>query len=153
MASSDANFFYNNMLAEALVQLLPAHEKPPLREWFAKLVELTSTPEEIEIRNDYMWFMLMMLQCQRIREPFKRSPPKKIEPLRDLVDNKVYQEILIANGDNMKRGDDSGLDGSTTEVGPGGCKAADPSQFFSCQPEPLEGTICYIAAFSDQRSP
>ncbi|XP_066256903.1 uncharacterized protein [Euwallacea similis] len=153
MVSSDTNFFYNSMMAEALVQLLPAHEKVPLREWFAKLLQLTRTPEETEIRNEYMWFMLMMLQCQRIREPFKRSPPKNIAPLRDLVDNKVYQEILIANGDNMKRGSKPDLNQSTTEVGPDRCKTAAPSQFFSCQPAPLEGIICYIAAFSDQRSP
>lgn len=102
MAASDANFLYNVMLAKALVQLIPAHgksqlvkyvelcknnfsEKPPLRKWFSKLLELDSSPKEMEIRDEYMFFMLMMLQCQKIREPFNRPPPSHIEPLRDLV--------------------------------------------------------------------
>ncbi|KAL1490770.1 hypothetical protein ABEB36_013414 [Hypothenemus hampei] len=156
MADSDANFFYNSMLAKALVQLIPEHEKPPLRKWFMKLLELKNTPKEIEIRNEYMWFLLMMLQCQKICEPFNRPPPCFIAPLRDLVDTKVYEEILIANGDNMTWQDKStfGLSDQTQlDVRVEHFKSAAPSKFYSSQPVPNEGVVCYIAAFSDQRYP
>lgn len=61
----------------------------------------------------------------------------------------------MANGDNMNLSwiDKSGLDQSA--IGDPDTKfgAAAPSKFFSSQPAPQEGIICYIAAFSDQRYP
>ncbi|CAG9765155.1 unnamed protein product [Ceutorhynchus assimilis] len=148
---SYTNFFYNNMLAKALVQLLPTHEKPSIRAWFTRIQELTKTDKELEMRDEYMFFMLMMLQCQKIREPFNRQPPAEIEPLRDLVDPKIYEEILVANGDNMAWLDKSTLDDTTKEADK--YKASAPSKFYNNQPVPFEGVICYIAAFSDQRYP
>ncbi|XP_050312276.1 uncharacterized protein LOC126747583 [Anthonomus grandis grandis] len=151
---SDANFFFNSMLAKALVQLIPSHEKKPLRVWFSRLLELNKTVKEVEMRDEYMWFMLMMLQCQKIREPFNHPPPLEIEPLRDLVDPKVYEEILVANGDTMQWLDRSNLNNETApEYGPERFKASAPAKFYDNQPVPHEGVVCYIAAFSDQRYP
>lgn len=118
-----------------------------------------------------MWFMLMMLQCQKIRPPFNKPPPEQLELLRDLVvsfpelglftdfrfldlqDPKVYEEILVANGDNMTWLDKVTLEPSLTEEGPERFKAAAPSKFYDSQPFPHEGVACYIAAFSDQSYP
>ncbi|ENN83007.1 uncharacterized protein LOC125503131 [Dendroctonus ponderosae] len=153
MAASDANFFYNSMLAKALVQLIPAQEKPPLRAWFDKLLTLSSTPKEVEMRDEFMWFMLMMLQCQKIRKPFNKPPPEQLEPLRDLVDPKVYEEILVANRGNTTWLDKVTLEPSLADEGPESFKAAAPSKFYDSQPFPHEGVVCYIAAFSDQSYP
>lgn len=46
---------------------------------------MDKTTEEKEIRNEYMWFILLMLQCQKIRDPFSSLPPPEIGPLRDVV--------------------------------------------------------------------
>ncbi|XP_018562407.1 uncharacterized protein LOC108904370 [Anoplophora glabripennis] len=143
----DENFFYNSMLAKALVQLIPPNERKVMRAWFDKLLELGKTNKDKELRNEYMWFILLMLQCQKVREPFISMPPSDLEPLRDLVPSKVYEEILVANDDNM-----AWLE--NLEAGTGQkrvtFKNSPPSTFFDNQPIPHEGIICYLSAFSDR---
>ncbi|KAJ8932161.1 hypothetical protein NQ314_014873 [Rhamnusium bicolor] len=143
----DENFFYNSMLAKALVQLLPPNERSIMRMWFDRLLELDRTNIEKEIRNEYMWFILLMLQCQKIRDPFNAVPPNEIENLRDLVPSKVYEEILVANDDNMAWLDrpDEKEGGRRVQF-----KESAPSNFFHNQPLPNEGIICYLSAFSDR---
>ncbi|CAH1992945.1 unnamed protein product [Acanthoscelides obtectus] len=81
----DENFFYNTMLTKALIQLLPPFERRATLMWFEKLLTMDKSKEEKEMRNEYLWFILLMLQCQKIREPFNRPPPDEMEPLRDIV--------------------------------------------------------------------
>uniref|UniRef100_A0A6P7GTJ8 Uncharacterized protein LOC114342089 isoform X2 n=1 Tax=Diabrotica virgifera virgifera TaxID=50390 RepID=A0A6P7GTJ8_DIAVI len=81
----DENFFYNSMLAKAMVTLLPPNERKMMRCWFDKMLELDKTEKQKEIRNEYMWFMLLMLQVRKVREPFNKVPPNVIGDLRDLV--------------------------------------------------------------------
>ncbi|XP_060525057.1 uncharacterized protein LOC132701276 [Cylas formicarius] len=146
MAGSELNFFYNSMLAKALVQLVPECDKRPLRQWFDKLADLSDTEKQLETRNEYMWFVLMMLQCQKIREPFRSPPPAIVPPLRDLVPPQVYEEVLVAND-----GDMGWLDKSVAEETPAGPPKTAPANFFGEQPMPRRGIVCYVAAFSDRR--
>ncbi|KAJ8977737.1 hypothetical protein NQ317_019412 [Molorchus minor] len=76
----DENFFYNSLLAKALVHLIPPNERKILRLWFDKLLTLGKTQVQKEIRNDFMWFILLMLQCKKIREPFNSIPPADVPP-------------------------------------------------------------------------
>nr|XP_023013645.1 uncharacterized protein LOC111503511 [Leptinotarsa decemlineata] len=140
----DENFFYNSMLAKALVQLLPPNERKMMQTWFNKLLEMNKSMADKEIRNEYMWFILLMLQCQKVREPFNSMPPPDIGALRDIVSSKVYEEVLVANDDNMPLFDKAG-DEKKVQFG-----NYAPAQFFSNQPIPNEGIICYISAFSDR---
>ncbi|KAJ8919144.1 hypothetical protein NQ315_012129 [Exocentrus adspersus] len=143
----DENFFYNSMLAKALVQLIPPNERVILKAWFDKLLELCKTPTEKELRNEYMWFILLMLQCQKVREPFNSMPPRELVPLRDAVPTKIYEEVLVANDDNM-----AWLDNLDVTQGEKRVRFTNspPSAFFNNQPVPHEGIICYISAFSDR---
>ncbi|XP_030757459.1 uncharacterized protein LOC115883264 [Sitophilus oryzae] len=164
MATPDSSsFFYNSMLAKSLVQLLPSHEKRPLRDWFTKLNELVNTPKELELRDEYIWFILMMLQCQKIREPFDNPPPAQIGDLRDIVPAKVYEEILVANSENMTWVDKVGAEqkpaGAEGAAGAGPNEEQErkqwcaPGTFLENQPLPQEGIICYMSTFSDQSYP
>ncbi|KAG5878964.1 hypothetical protein JTB14_032180 [Gonioctena quinquepunctata] len=137
----DENFFYNSMLAKALLQLLPPNEQKMMRIWFNKLLEMSRNNTEKNIRNEYMWFILLMLQCQKIRDPFNAMPPTEIGPLRDIVSPKVYEEVLVANDDNMP------IFGDEKKVQ---FKHSAPAQFFHNQPVPKDGVICYMSAFSDR---
>lgn len=65
-------------------------ERTILRKWFDKLLQLCKTDKEKEMRNEYMWFILLMLQCQKIREPFNSMPPTELEILRDTVVSIVF---------------------------------------------------------------
>lgn len=70
-------------------------DRPNFRYWLYKLHEIDGSPEQMSIRNDYMWFMLLMLQSKRIAEPFKNEPPQgELKPLRQiLVNNSVCMFI------------------------------------------------------------
>ncbi|CAH1992944.1 unnamed protein product [Acanthoscelides obtectus] len=141
----DENFFYNTMLTKALIQLLPPFERRATLMWFEKLLTMDKSKEEKEMRNEYLWFILLMLQCQKIREPFNRPPPDEMEPLRDIVPAKVYEEILIANDENMEWLERPDSQRKSVQF-----NQTAPPQFFQNQPTPKEGIICYIAAFSDR---
>lgn len=53
--------------------------------WFDALSDLDSNPEELAIRNEYIWFILLMLQSNKVEEYFKDLPPRKILPLRQAL--------------------------------------------------------------------
>lgn len=53
--------------------------------WFDKLQQMNKTLDQIVIRSDYMWFILLMLQNRRIREPFTKLPPQHVVPLKKFV--------------------------------------------------------------------
>ncbi|KAH1022361.1 hypothetical protein HUJ04_011776 [Dendroctonus ponderosae] len=69
--------------------------------WFNKLEHMDKTMEQMVIRSDYMWFILLMLQSRRIREPFNQLPPRHVVPLRKFVPLNVYEEVLILNEPHM----------------------------------------------------
>ncbi|VEN47201.1 unnamed protein product [Callosobruchus maculatus] len=142
----DENFFYNSMLAKAMVQMLPPPERKVIRLWFDKLMQTGETKEQKEIRNEYVWFILLMLQCKKVREPFNGPPPPELEPLRDIVSGKVYEEVMVGNDDNMDWLEKT-KDKSKKNVQFG---STAPSQFFKSMPIPNDGVICYLSAFSDR---
>lgn len=65
-----------------------------MRAWLDKLHEMDGDPEEMNIRNDYMWFLLLVLQNKRVTVPFNALPPGEIKPLRDILVNYVYHTTL-----------------------------------------------------------
>ncbi|CAH1996800.1 unnamed protein product [Acanthoscelides obtectus] len=102
--------------------------------------------EQKEIRNEYVWFILLMLQCKKLREPFTGVPPLELEPLRDIVSSKVYEEVMVANDDNMDWLEKSkGISKRNVQF-----RGTAPSQFFKSMPIPNAGVICYLSAFSDR---
>nr|CAI5861967.1 unnamed protein product [Callosobruchus analis] len=92
----DENFFYNSMLAKAMVQMLPPNGKlwytimgtvfvsfrrKVIRLWFDKLMQTDKTRAERNKKRICV-FILLMLQCKKVREPFNGAPPPELEPLR-----------------------------------------------------------------------
>lgn len=53
--------------------------------WFDVLSDLGSNPEELAIRNEYIWFILLMLQNNKVEDYFKDLPPGNILPLRQTL--------------------------------------------------------------------
>lgn len=140
------NFFYNSMLARALLQIVPFKERKGIRIWFDRLAELDGSDQEIQLRHEYMWFLLLMLETRKIREPFCSLPPKEILPLKDAVPIHIYEEVLMSN-DQGNFIDPQGVE--TKEQAPS-VKTSAPSKFLENQPTPKNGIVCYLAAFSDQ---
>lgn len=46
---------------------------------------MDANSEEMTLRNDYMWFLLLMLQNKKLSPPFDRMPPRELRPIRDIV--------------------------------------------------------------------
>ncbi|KAJ8919143.1 hypothetical protein NQ315_012128 [Exocentrus adspersus] len=101
MKALNEHFCYNTRLAKALQQLLHPNERKMIQTWFDKLMEMDKTTEEMVIRSDYMWFILLMLQSKKIREPFNKLPPAQLVPLKKFVPLHVYEDVLILNEPNM----------------------------------------------------
>lgn len=59
--------------------------------------------------------------------------------------SKVYEEVLIANDDNMASMEKPGGDEKKVKF-----KQTPPAQFYTNQPIPQNGIICYMSAFSDR---
>lgn len=84
--SLNENFVYNSLIARALVPLMPASNRSSLRLWILKLHEIDGETEILKIRNEYMWFLLLVLQTKRITPPFTTDPPKgELQELRDIL--------------------------------------------------------------------
>lgn len=57
----------------------------------------------------------------------------------------MYEEILVANDDNMAWVEKSGGDEKKVKF-----KHTAPARFYVSQPIPQDGIICYMSAFSDR---
>ncbi|KAI4457433.1 hypothetical protein MML48_7g00003693 [Holotrichia oblita] len=149
------NFAYNSMLARALVQLIPAQERDTVRVWFNKLHVMDRSAEDMKRRNEYMWFLLLMLQNKRLQPPFNKGPPGgELRPLNEILSPDIYEEVLMSSDDqsatwleNTCNADQTCKDAYTSEDQH--FPSTHPAQFLTNQPLPQNGIICYVAAFSD----
>ncbi|KAL3279264.1 hypothetical protein HHI36_016776 [Cryptolaemus montrouzieri] len=145
------NFFYNSMLARALLQILPFRDRRSVRLWLDKLADMDNNDEEVTLRHEYMWFLLLMLETKQIREPFDRFPPKDLVPLKDAVPRNIYEDVLLWN-DQTSFSAEACKDPNAESIEAGGppAKTSSPAKFLASQPWPRNGVICYLAAFSDR---
>ncbi|KAK9758801.1 protein of unknown function (DUF4485) [Popillia japonica] len=148
------NFAYNSMLARALVQLIPAHDRETVRIWFNKLHVMDRSAEDMKRRNEYMWFLLLMLQNKRLQPPFNKSPPGgELRPLNEIISPDIYEDVLMSSDDQSATWLDTACNMDQT------CKdvytsedqhfpSTHPAEFLNNQPLPQNGIICYVAAFA-----
>lgn len=65
-----------------------------IKEWIKKLYQMCSTNEEMKLRNDYLWFLVVQLQSGHLDEPFLRLPVQKlVVPIAQAV--VVIQNLTI----------------------------------------------------------
>ena len=95
------NFYYNNRMAHVALPLLQPNERKMMQVWIDKLLSMDKSTDQMLMRSDYMWFLLLMMQSKRIREPFTKLPPTELPPLKKIVPLQTYEEILLANEPNM----------------------------------------------------
>lgn len=60
-------------------------ERQTIRVWLEQLHRMDANSEEMTLRNDYMWFLLLMLQNKKLSAPFDHMPPRELRPIRDIV--------------------------------------------------------------------
>ncbi|XP_065169823.1 uncharacterized protein [Atheta coriaria] len=155
LLSLNENFSYNSMLARALLQLMPKKDKQAIQSWLYVLHEMNGTVDEMTIRNEYMWFLLIQLQNKRITEPFNHPPySQSLLPLREILPPNIYEEVLMTTEKNISRLEEPYVENNEAKQEEEASKnksfRAPPAKFLDNQPLPKNGIICYLAAFSDQ---
>lgn len=134
------DFYFNNLLGRALLTVIPHHDRETLIKWCDRLLDMK---DDEDLRKPYMAFIILMLQCNKIREPFTDPPPELIFPLKDVVSKKNYEEVLLSNDSVLMCNTQEEEEKPKTAI-------YSPAVFFQNQPVPNEGVICYTAAFSSQ---
>lgn len=63
----------------------------------------------------------------------------------------MYEDVLVANEENMKWVDQNGMEHHLEGVKKAETHSSAPSKFLESQPVPNEGVLCYMATFSDHQ--
>ncbi|XP_069703383.1 uncharacterized protein [Periplaneta americana] len=122
--------------------------------WLEKLDKMNSCPEEMTIRNDYIWFLLLMMQNQRLTVPFNKLPPAgNLRHLAQVLPSKVYEDVLMASNQNMacldKLPEEEENPSKEHELSG---TPIPPSKFLDIQPKPKNGMMCYMGVFSSRHN-
>ncbi|KAK9503906.1 hypothetical protein O3M35_010368 [Rhynocoris fuscipes] len=157
-------FTFNILLVRALVHMAPHKDRKYLVEWAKKLSEPCNTPDEMSVRNEYAWYLLVMLQSGQIGQPFNASPPPGNLPelvkvisrdvYKELIESTLDSQILSESLERMKENSANQEEEDSKNNQEGNKQTVndltvEPSEFFDWQPRPQNGTFCYACAFSN----
>lgn len=126
-------YFYNSMLARSLLNLTPMNDQCFVWSW----VDLLDSSSELNVRTDYMWYLLKCLQSGTLSSPFNEAPPSNLQPLYEILPSTVYEQVVKKSIPSMNWMDEFCLDVKSSK------KGTCPSKFLQSQPVPRYGTICY----------
>uniref|UniRef100_A0A0A9WVR6 tRNA uridine 5-carboxymethylaminomethyl modification enzyme MnmG n=1 Tax=Lygus hesperus TaxID=30085 RepID=A0A0A9WVR6_LYGHE len=172
-------FMNNILLVKALILLKPPQERDRATQWADLLSSHSSSAEEQSTKNEYLWYLLLVLQHGTLDSPpFNKPPPVAgaLKPLSSILDKETYQQVLKGtkneiyfhdtlkelhrrrvNRDQRKRTDDEYdyLDHTELTKEAQSCQRrvdpwdTAPADFLNNQPRPHQGATCYAAVFSD----
>lgn len=75
------DFNYNLFIAKTLISNLAKHEdKTRATRWMKKLSTCNRTANEIRLRNDFMYYLIVNIQQGELQPPFNENPPQKPLP-------------------------------------------------------------------------
>lgn len=69
-------------------------ERKILQAWVDKLVNMNKSLDEMMIRNNYMWFLLIMLKTRKARTPFNKLPPQKLGIFSEIIVSSINESII-----------------------------------------------------------
>ncbi|XP_012262264.1 uncharacterized protein LOC105689668 [Athalia rosae] len=140
-ASLNYDCNYNLFLAKRLIaDMRHMRDRQRVIKWLRYLMSSNKSIQEMQLRNDFMYYLVLHLQEGTLRPPFDAEPPA-VGSLVDIaglipgrIDNTENPEEIIASleepgGDNpmvMKMSPDGGA-------------------FLAAQPVPHQGSFCYLA--------
>ncbi|XP_022916690.1 uncharacterized protein [Onthophagus taurus] len=140
------DFNYNLFLAKTMLTLLHnVSDRQRAVRWMRKLAVCNRTIDEMKLRNDFMYYLVMNVQNGELRPPFLDNPPPG--PLPPIA------HMLPGGAEAM-----SGPDGKWTDASQLNEQkpllyqhSPDGGAFLAAQPIPRCGAFCYLAVVS--RSP
>ncbi|XP_063221191.1 uncharacterized protein LOC134530364 [Bacillus rossius redtenbacheri] len=131
--SLNTNFNFNMIIARKLFGTLPTrNDRELVRQWIRKLKSCTSSINEMKLRNNFMFHLVINLRTGCLLHPFNK-PPKQ-GPL-----NMAYASV------DQCKGSDSGSD-ADSERAPRNLPQPPPAaRFLVPAPMPKVGAVCYMA--------
>ncbi|XP_068913606.1 uncharacterized protein [Tenebrio molitor] len=144
------DFNYNLFIAKTLLSNLAKHEdKTRATRWMKKLSTCNRTANEIRLRNDFMYYLIVNIQQGELQPPFNENPPQK--PLPSIAH-------LLPGGAEADADAEAGIF-EKVENGEGGKKpliyenSPDGGAFLAAQPIPRCGAFCYLAVVARKPEP
>ncbi|XP_024944779.1 uncharacterized protein LOC107271750 [Cephus cinctus] len=140
-ASLNYDCNYNLFLAKRLIRdIVRVQDRQNAVKWLRFLMASNKTVSEMQLRNDFMYYLVLNLQEGSLRPPFNSPPPISagLTDIAGLIPSKI---------DNTETADDvtSTLDAPTSEKPMVMSKSPDGGAFLAVQPVPHQGSFCYLA--------
>lgn len=163
IADLNYDFNYNLFLAKRMMDNLQTNaERQRVIRWMRKLIACRRSVEEMKLRNDFMYYLVLNVQNRDLRPPFHESPPPGPLPeLSHLLVNPAYFKmeehyfhypffILLQPGSSAESLGEAGAWQEKEnkkkpilyEYSPDG------GAFLASQPIPRCGAFCYLAVVS-----
>lgn len=151
------DFNYNLFIAKTLVGNLQKQEdKNRSIRWMKKLSTCNRTINEMSLRNDFMYYLIVNMQNGELQPPFNENPPQK--PLPSIAHFLVTILLFWRRSSADLLFQPGGAEGKTTEnkqfedaQGSAPKKpfiyahSPDGGEFLTAQPIPRCGAFCYLA--------
>ncbi|KAJ8978255.1 hypothetical protein NQ317_012612 [Molorchus minor] len=126
---------YNMFLAKIMLSNLPRSEdRQKAVKWMKKLISCNKSLEEMRLRNDFMYYLVVNIQQGELHHPFTENPPT----------------CALPNIANLLPGGVSEV--ADEEIGEGPTRrpmlyenSPDGGAFLAAQPVPRCGAFCYLA--------
>uniref|UniRef100_A0A8D9BT53 DUF4485 domain-containing protein n=1 Tax=Cacopsylla melanoneura TaxID=428564 RepID=A0A8D9BT53_9HEMI len=136
---------YNIFLAKQyLSNLRSMSDRQKASKWMRKLLSCAQTIEEMKLRNDFMYYLVLNLQAGELQAPFTLSPPPP-GPLGSLL-SLLPQDR--AGPDTGCLATDCVLDNQDMPLLYR--QSPDGGAFLASQPVPRCGAFCYLAVVCEQ---
>ncbi|KAF5283480.1 hypothetical protein FQR65_LT13868 [Abscondita terminalis] len=141
--ADDLNYDYNyNMfIAKTMLANLAAlDDRQKAVRWMKKLARCNRTINEMKLRNDFIYYLVLNVQKGELRPPFNENPPPG--PLPSLAH-------LLPGGAEAAGDDGAWTESSFSKQKPMLYQnSPDGGAFLAAQPIPRCGAFCYLAVVS-----
>ncbi|CAH1108240.1 unnamed protein product [Psylliodes chrysocephalus] len=126
---------YNMFLAKIMLSNLPTNEdRQKAVKWMKKLTNCNRSIEEMKLRNDFMYYLVVNIQQGQLQAPFTENPPPSALP--------SIAHLLPGGTADMEDTEESRqptMKPMLYENSPDG------GAFLAAQPVPRCGAFCYLA--------
>ncbi|XP_065161314.1 uncharacterized protein [Atheta coriaria] len=141
IADLNYDFNYNLFLAKRMMDNLQTNaERQRVIRWMRKLIACRRSVEEMKLRNDFMYYLVLNVQNRDLRPPFHESPPPGPLPeLSHLLPGSSAESLGEAGAWQEKENKKKPI---LYEYSPDG------GAFLASQPIPRCGAFCYLAVVS-----
>ncbi|XP_018335228.1 uncharacterized protein LOC108744122 [Agrilus planipennis] len=139
------NFNHNTFLCKSMMSNLTSlADRQKVVRWMRKLSTSNRTIDEMKLRNDFMYYLVMNLQTMELSPPFNDNPPPC--PLQTIAH-------LLPGGAEAIGAAQAEAAAQWTEQPPPEkpllyANSPDGGAFLAAQPIPRCGAFCYLAVVS-----